>query len=81
MYRIIDSNHCQNNFWLEIILMGYPPPQNNFDENTLTAKKIFQNNFGVWPCFDPMTYSTFGRTLKFLQAVFTQHFFAVMAVL
>ena len=25
MYRFIDSNHCQNNFWLEIILMGYPP--------------------------------------------------------
>ena len=25
MYRFIDSNHHQNNFWLEIILMGYPP--------------------------------------------------------
>jgi len=47
MYKFIDSNHHQNNFWLEIILMGYPPPQNKFDENTLTAKKIFQNNFGV----------------------------------
>jgi len=25
MYRFIDSNHYQNNFWLEIILLGYPP--------------------------------------------------------
>ena len=41
MYRFIDSNHHQNNFWLEIILRGYPP-QNNFDENTLTAKKYFK---------------------------------------
>ena len=32
---------CENNFWKEIILMGYPP-QNNFDENTLTAKKYFK---------------------------------------
>ena len=29
MYRFIDSNH-------------HPPPQNNFDENTLTAKKYFK---------------------------------------
>ena len=41
MYRFIDSNHHQNNFWLEIVLMGYPP-LNNFDENTLTAKKYFK---------------------------------------
>ena len=47
MHRFIDSNHQQN----------------NFDVNTLTAKKNISTNFGVWPCcenFDPVAYSTFG---------------------
>ena len=60
MYRFIDSNHHQNNFWLEIILMGYPPLKIILTKTLSQQKKIFRNNFGVWPCFDPMAYSTFG---------------------
>ena len=42
MYRFIDSNHCQNNFWLEIILMGYPPLKIILTKILSQQKKYFK---------------------------------------
>ena len=42
MYRFIDSNHHQNNFWSEIILMGYPPLKIILTKTLSQQKKYFK---------------------------------------
>ena len=42
MYRFIDSNHHQNNFWFEIILMGYPPLKIILTKTLSQPKKYFK---------------------------------------